>query len=231
MKYKNLTIVGTSHIAKQSMDEVKKAIENEKPDIVALELDRKRLYALMHGKKGKIRLYDIKKVGFKGFIFSLIGAWAERKLGEIVMVEPGSEMKEAINAARKNKIRIALIDQDIELTLQKFSKSLTWKEKWNFLVDVINAVVLRKKEVEFDLRTVPDKKIIDKLIKKVKDRYPSIYYVLIEERNKVMGRNLRKLMDQHPDEKILAVVGAGHEEGIIKAVRSMESISYSFSIG
>ena len=231
MKYKNLTIVGTSHIAKQSMDEVKKAIENEKPDIVALELDRKRLYALMHGKKGKIRLYDIKKVGFKGFIFSLIGAWAERKLGEIVMVEPGSEMKEAINAARKNKIRIALIDQDIELTLQKFSKSLTWKEKWNFLVDVIKAVVLRKKEVEFDLRTVPDKKIIDKLIKKVKDRYPSIYYVLIEERNKVMGRNLRKLMDQHPDEKILAVVGAGHEEGIIKAVRSMESISYSFSIG
>ena len=231
MKYKNLTIVGTSHIAKQSMDEVKKAIENEKPDIVALELDRKRLYALMHGKKGKIRLYDIKRVGFKGFIFSLIGAWAERKLGEIVSVEPGSEMKEAISLARKNKIRIALIDQDIEVTLQKFSKSLTWKEKWNFLVDVIKAVVLRKKEVEFDLRTVPDKKIIDELIKKVKDRYPNIYYVLIEERNKVMGRNLRKLMDQHPDEKILAVVGAGHEEGIIKAVRSMESISYSFSIG
>ena len=231
MQYKNLTIIGTSHIAKQSLEEVEEAIEQGKPDIVAIELDRKRLYALMHGKKGKIRLYDIKKVGFKGFIFSLIGAWAERKLGEIVMVEPGSEMKEAINAARKNKIRIALIDQDIELTLQKFSKSLTWKEKWNFLVDVIRAVVLRKKEVEFDLRTVPDKKIIDKLIKKVKDRYPSIYYVLIEERNKVMGRNLRKLMDQHPDEKIVAVVGAGHEEGIIKAVKSMESISYSFSIG
>lgn len=231
MKHKNLTIVGTSHIAKQSLDEVKKAIENEKPDIIALELDRKRLYALMHGKKGKIRLYDIKRVGFKGFIFSLIGAWAERKLGEIVSVEPGSEMKEAINLARKNKARIALIDQDIELTLQKFSKSLTWKEKWNFLADVIKAVILRKKEVEFDLRTVPDKKIIDKLIKKVKDRYPSIYYVLIEERNKVMGRNLRKLMDQHPGEKIVAVVGAGHEEGIIKAVKNMESISYSFSIG
>ena len=59
MKYKNLTIIGTSHIAKQSLDEVKDAIEGEKPDIIALELDKQRLYALMQAKKEKIRFYNI----------------------------------------------------------------------------------------------------------------------------------------------------------------------------
>ena len=51
MKYKNLIIIGTSHIAKQSLKEVKKAIEEEKPDIIAIELDRKRLMALASKKK------------------------------------------------------------------------------------------------------------------------------------------------------------------------------------
>lgn len=231
MKYNNLTIIGTSHIAKQSLEEVKKEIEEEKPGIIALELDKKRFHALMSKKEGRISIYNIRKIGFKGFVFSLIGAWAERKLGKLVGVSPGSEMKNAIKLAKKNRIRIALIDQDIELTLRRFSQTLTWKERWNFFVDVVKAIILRKKEVEFDLRTVPSKKIIDKLIKQVKKRYPNIYKVLVEERNKIMGRNLRKIMDRYPDKKILAIVGAGHEEDVVKAVKRMESISYSFSIG
>ena len=229
MKYENLTIIGTSHIAKQSLKEVRAAIEGEKPDIIALELDKKRAYALMSKKKGKISIYDIKKVGIKGFLFSLIGAWVEKKLGEYTGVSPGSEMKEAIKLAKKHKIQIALIDQDIEITLKRFSKSLTWKEKWNILVDILKAVILRKKEVEFDLRTVPNKKVINKIIQKVKKRYPSIYKVLVEERNHIMAARLQTLMDKNKEKKIVAIVGAGHEESILKLI-SKSSISYSFTV-
>ena len=126
MDYKNLIIIGTSHIAKQSLDDVGKAIEEGKPDIIALELDRNRLYSLFK-KPGKIRIYDIKRVGIKGFVFSLIGAWAEKKLGSMVGVAPGSEMKKAVVLAKKKGIKIALIDQEIEITLKRFSKSLTRK--------------------------------------------------------------------------------------------------------
>ena len=100
MKYNNLTITGTSHIAKQSLDEVERTINGEKPDIIALELDRRRLYSLFK-KPGRIRIYDIKKIGIKGFVFSLIGAWAEKKLGKMVGVMPGSEMKKAVKLAKK----------------------------------------------------------------------------------------------------------------------------------
>ena len=120
MKYKNLTIIGTSHIARQSLEEVEKAIKELKPDIVAVELDKKRYYALTSTKKSKFGFYDLRRVGLKGAIFSLIGAWAEKKLGEYVGVAPGSEMLKAIDLANKNNIQIKLIDQDIEVTLKKF---------------------------------------------------------------------------------------------------------------
>ncbi|MDP6600488.1 MAG: TraB/GumN family protein [Candidatus Woesearchaeota archaeon] len=229
MKYKNLTIMGTSHIAKQSLEDVEKEIENKKPDIIALELDQRRLYSLFK-KPGKIRIYDIKRVGIKGFIFSLIGAWAEKKLGKIVGVAPGSEMKKAAGLARNYDIKIALIDQDIEITLKRFSKSLTWKEKWNFIVDVLKAIFVRKKIIEFDLTKVPSKKVIKKLVGQVKKRYPNIYKVLIEERNHVMADNIKKIMETYPDKKILAIIGAGHEDDILELIKK-PSIGYSFGIG
>lgn len=229
MNYRNLTIIGTSHIAKQSLDDVENAIVEGKPDIIALELDRRRLYSLFK-KPGKMRIYDIKRVGIKGFIFALIGAWAEKKLGKIVGVAPGSEMKKAVKLARKKDIKIALIDQDIEITLKRFSKSLTWREKWNFIVDVVKAVFARKKVIEFDLTKVPSKEIIKKLVGKVKERYPNIYKVLIVERNYVMAENLRKIMEAYPDKKILAIIGAGHEDDILELIKR-PSISYSFKIG
>ena len=159
MDRKNLKIIGTSHIAKQSLDDVEKSVEAERPDIIALELDRSRLHGLFK-KPGKLRIYDIKRVGIKGFLFSLIGAWAEKKMGDIVGVAPGSEMKSAVNLARKNKIQIALIDQDIEITLRRFSKTITWKEKWNFVVDLFKGFFVKGNVIEFDLSKRPNKKTI-----------------------------------------------------------------------
>jgi len=228
MNYKNLMVIGTSHIAKQSLEDVKNAIEGWKPDIVALELDKRRLYGLFR-KPGKIRIYDIKRIGIKGFIFSIIGTWAEKKLGNMVGVAPGSEMKNAVRLARKNSIRIALIDQDIEITLKRFSKSLTWKEKLNFLVDILKAVFARKGVIEFDLTKVPSKKVIKKLIEQVKKRYPNVYKVLIEERNEVMANNLHKIMLEYPDKRVLAIIGAGHEEDILNLIKKPDVI-YSFKI-
>lgn len=238
MRYKNLSIIGTSHIARQSIDNVKNTILDEKPDIVALELDKNRLYGLMHDQKRKISIADIPKIGFKGFLFSWVGSIIQKKLGDYVGVAPGSEMKTAIRLAKKQKARIALIDQNIEITLKRFSRALTWKEKWNLLVDIFKGVVLRKNELEdlnikkLDLTKVPTQEVIRKLINKMRERYPNICRVLIDERNKIMARNLSYLMKEHPEKNILAVVGAGHEEEIIELIKKdfNHKISYSFSV-
>ena len=231
MNYKNLVFLGTSHIAKQSMNDVKKYIEAEMPDIIAIEFDKKRLPALMNGQV-KIELKMIGRIGVKGFLFSLFGAWAEKKLGKIVGVAPGSEMRLAVKLARKNNLEIALVDQDIEITLRRLSKELAWKEKWNFMSDIFKSVFAGKKEVDFDLRYVPSNKVIKKLVEKLKERYPNVHKVLIEERNAAIAENLKELMSSNPDKKILVILGAGHVEDVIGLIKKENTrISYSFSAG
>lgn len=230
--YNNLCIIGTSHIAKQSIKEIKQAFNDLKPDILAVELDKRRVYALLSEKQGKLSLYDIRRIGFKGFIFALLGSWISKKLGKIVGVKPGSEMKTALGLAKENQAKVALIDQPIEVTLKRFSTTFSWKEKWNFIVDIVMGIFLRKKDplLNFDLNKVPEKKIVRMMIARVKERYPNIYKVLIEERNYFMARKLKKLIAEHPAKKILAVVGAGHEDAILDILRENEGITYSFTV-
>ncbi len=214
-----LKIIGTSHIAPESIKKVEKVILETKPDIVAIELDRKRLIALLSKSKQKISFRDIKRVGLKGWLFALIGAWAEKKLGAKVGVSPGAEMLKAAAAAQQVNAKVALIDQDIEITLKKFSKAISWKEKFTFLGDLFKGVVLRK-GIQFDLAKVPSQKVIDTLIEDVRKRYPNVYRVLVKERNEHMAHKLAHIVKHYPRETIVAVVGAGHEKEIVQLLKS-----------
>lgn len=227
IRFKNLTVIGTSHIAKESIAEVKKLIEEERPEIVALELDYKRFHALMNPRR-KVRLRDIRALGARGWLLNLIGAWAEEKMGKLVGVRPGTEMKTATVLAAKSKAKIALIDQDITVTLRRLTKNITWKEKLRFVTDLFKAALFRKKpDVTFDLRKVPSKEVIGKLMKQVKTRYPNVYTVLVHERDIHMAKALYKLMNTEKNKKIVAIVGAGHEESIIKNIQKVRPSSSS----
>ena len=226
----SLTILGTSHIAKQSIDEIKTAILEGQPDIVAVELDIQRATALLQKKKNKVNFSAITQIGVQGFIFVKIGQYLQQKLGKMVGVTPGSEMKTAINLARKQKLEVALIDQPIQITLKKLSKSFTWKEKFRFFLDILKGILQPKKQIKelgldnFNLTEVPKNELIVKMMKQLKKRYPSLYKTLVADRNKYMVKNLIKLMRQHPDKKILAVVGAGHKEGMEKLLLKVDVV-------
>jgi pheromone shutdown-related protein TraB len=219
MKFRNLMVIGTSHIAPESIQEVDRVINDEKPGIVALELDPPRLHALLSKKKQKLSLSGIRRIGFKGWLFSVIGAWVENRLGGKVGVSPGSEMLHAYRLASQHSLAVALIDQDIEVTLKRFSKEFSWRERWRLFVDIVRGFVWRKQQVEFSLKKVPSQKVISKLIHEVKKRYPNLYRVLVEERNEHMAKRLAFLMKKHPEKSVLAVVGAGHEQEILVLVK------------
>ncbi len=216
----NLQILGTSHIARQSVQEIKKTVEEFKPDIVAVELDIQRAKGLLQNVKRSASLSDILKIGVKGFVFVKLGQFIQQKLGKVVGISPGEDMKTAMIEAREHKLELALIDQPIEITLKRFSKQLTWKEKWRFVVDIVKGIIMPKKQMkemgfaQFDLAKVPQEKVIITMMSHLKRRFPSVYNTLVEERNKYMVRKLVKLMRAKPEAKILAVVGAGHKKGM-----------------
>jgi len=226
MRYKNLVVIGTSHIAAQSLNEVKAALM-ENPDIVALELDHKRMHALLSERGQHVGLSSVKQLGIKGFLFVLVGSFVQRRLGKLVGMEPGSEMKAAFLIAREKNLPVALIDQDIEVTIRNLSKSLSWKEKMHFAADLLNGLFFGKKHMKsmgitFDLSTVPSKELISRILKKVEARYPALYKVLVSDRNELMAGRLAGIMKNNPDKSILAVVGAGHEEDIIGLIKKYE---------
>jgi len=218
-RYKNIVIIGTSHIARESIQEVERIISLERPEVVALELDTARFKALLEKTKSKMRLRDIRKVGFKGWVFAFVGSFVERKLGDKVGVNPGAEMLKAAEIAQKYDCKLALIDQKIEITLKKFSNALTWKEKLRFVLDLLKAP-FSKEKIRIDLGKVPEEKLIHEMIQQLKKRYPNVYQVLVADRNEYMAKNLFKLMRKV--ESVVAVIGAGHEKEIIHYLTVLE---------
>lgn len=223
--------IGTSHIARQSIQEIKRYITQEKPDIVAVELDAQRAAALREKHHNKLSLGQMFQVGVKGYLFAKIGHYVQQKLGKMVGVSPGAEMKMALELAQKHKVQIALIDQPITVTLRNFSKNLTWREKARFVIDTVKGLIFPKRQLkelgleQFDMSKVPAKELIIKMMDHLKMRYPNIYKTLVEDRNKYMVRNLVRLLRQHPGKKILVIVGAGHVTGMQELLLKVEVVT------
>lgn len=223
-RYKNLLLLGTSHISIVSISEVKSSIMENEPKIIALELDRPRFNALIYKKRGKSFIRDIRHIGFKGFLFNIIGAYIEKKLGKLTGVSPGDEMKAAVKLAFERKLEIALIDQDIRLTLRNISRRMTWREKLRFIMEILTTGLFGSK-LKINLSKVPSKEVIRKLTAQLRKKYPSLYTSLIEDRNKIMAKRLYTLMATN--KKILAIVGAGHEDEIISLIKQQKGDSKS----
>lgn len=235
-----LHIIGSSHISSESVNAVKDYIANEKPQIIALELDKGRLRSLLEKEKEKYLskeelaarkkqkpslLSQMKQYGAKGALFAAFAGYAESKMGKLVGVSPGDEMKTAFLLGKEYDAKVALIDQDINITLKRLSKAFTWKEKRNFLADIFLSPFQFKRRKKlaknFDLRSVPKGDFIEDLLHEVKHRYPNFYRVLIHERNIIMAARLHALLKHNPDAKILAVVGAGHKAEIIRMLHAL----------
>ncbi len=205
-------LIGTSHIAKESLEKVDKNISEKKPDLVAVELDLARLQGLMHKKKGKIRLPLFQKV-----IVMLLQKMQDT-LSKETGILPGQEMLDAVRHAKKAEARVALIDQRIDVTISKLMKAMGLKEKAKLMAYLvmgflgIGASKMLPAEKGIDLNKIPEDEFIEYAMEYMESIFPSIYKVLVSDRNWYMAHNLMKLSSNF--DTIIAVVGAGHVRGI-----------------
>ncbi len=201
-------IIGTSHIAKESMEAVKRIIEKEKPDCVAIELDPKRFFALTQQKGGERR-----KIGLRYGLTIYVFGWLQQKLGERIGVLPGSEMLAAAESAKQVGAKIVLIDRDIQEIFQGIM-AIPLSEKLKLFLGIFAAPFSREK---IDLKKVPDERTIEQAIQYMRKELPGFYKVLIEDRNKYMAAWIRRLENEF--DNIVVVVGAGHKRDLEKLIR------------
>lgn len=222
-----LVLLGTSHISAESVRLVQESILFRKPSIVAVELDATRLHSLLRpeAKKGP-HLGMIKEIGVSGFLFLVFASWAQQQLGKVVKLTPGADMLSAVKTAEQLKLPLALVDQDIRITITRLSNKLTWRERMRFVRDIVRGMLFPRSEMrrlgfeKLDLTKVPPEELIQKMMKEFKSTYPSLYLVLVQERNEFMAKKLVRLLLREDITSIVAVIGAGHEKDIADLVRA-----------
>ena len=223
MKRECLTIIGTAHVSAESVDEVKDTIYEIQPDRVAIELDFARYTKIKNRMNGieeddtisVTKIIKENKVGL--FLVTTILSYFQSKIGAEVDVAPGSEMIGAIEAAEDLGIPIALIDRNINTTLERALNKMSFIDKIKFLYGIL-ATDTDDEEIDIEELKNPDK--LDDLLEMFKDEAPGIYEVLVHERDAYLAGSLLRI----PEDKVVAVVGAGHQPGINKYLDNPETI-------
>ena len=126
---RTITLVGTAHVSKESIEEVENTIREIKPDCVGIELDEKRAESIQNPDKySNLDIVQVlkKKQGFL-LLANLILASFQRRMGLNVGVKPGDEMLAAMKVAEELNIPAAMVDRPIQITLRRaWAKNSLW---------------------------------------------------------------------------------------------------------
>ncbi len=167
-----IRIIGTAHVSQQSVDEVRTAIEEFKPDVVAIELDTAR-YTAVKKQARDPSVDDVLEVkNFNSLLVQWLLAYLQRKIGIDVGVEPGAEMKIAITEAEQRNIPLALVDRDIRLTLLRFWSSLGFFEKINMFWALIVSIAEVDNGQEIDIESLKEQNVIDVVMRSSRPTAP-----------------------------------------------------------
>lgn len=211
---REITLIGTAHVSRESVEEVTAVIREEKPDCVAIELDEERLKSLNDPEAW--RKMDIIKVlrEKKGFLLlaNLVLAGFQRKMGVNVGVKPGEEMKAAYDCAKAEGIPATMVDRPVQVTLRRAwaCNSLWGKCK---LLATLCATAFDKSEVNAEeIENLKNRSEMDSMMSEISGFMPAVKEVLIDERDQYLASHIW----DSPGKRVIAVLGAGHLPGVEK---------------
>lgn len=214
---REVILVGTAHVSRESADLVREVIEKERPDCVCIELDAQRFEALAHRQRWES--LDLRQVirsrQLAPLLANLVLASYQKKLGVALGVIPGSELLEAARTAEEHQIPVALCDRDVRITLRRAWGSMSLWNKSKLLAALIASIVDRPELDEDELRRIRNQDVISELMRELARELPSVKIALIDERDAYLAHKILAA----EGERIVAVVGAGHVAGIRDALR------------
>jgi pheromone shutdown-related protein TraB len=217
---KQILLVGTAHISSDSVEEVRLAIREEKPDHVCVEIDAGRFATMTENQSWqKLDIIKVLKEG-KGFLLlaNLVLSSFQRRMGKNLGITPGDEMKAAVDEARINGIPFSFCDREVQTTLRRaWAGSNLWN-KSKLLATLLASTMSNEKLSSEEIEKLKDKSVLDEMMGQLASYLPSVKEVLIDERDRFLATKIF----QAPGSRIVAVVGAGHCDGIVEWLRKLE---------
>ena len=218
-------VVGTAHVSAESADEVERIIEAERPDVVAVELDENRFRQLKGETPDDIDPKDLLKgsVAFQFLAYWML-SYIQKRLGDRFDVDPGADMKAGVDTAERIGADVALIDRDIQVTIQRFWARMGFREKLRLLWELSLAIAGfgGGGDEEFDVEELTDTDVVTALMEEFRRFSPRGAEALIDERDAYLAHNLVGLREAGL--QVVAVVGAGHKAGIVQYLENPEDL-------
>lgn len=214
------TLLGTAHVSQTSVDAVGHYLEHGEFDAVAIELCESRHKALTDTSAWRdLNLFSVIRQGKAGMMMASLALSAyQRRIAEQFGIEPGAEMKAAMEAAEKTGLPLQLIDREIGITLKRTSRRLSWWKRWMLTNGMIVSLFSREKLSEQDVERLKRGDILNETFSEFASASPELYETLISERDRFMAARLRRENHATPGRRVLAVIGAGHLDGTARAL-------------
>src|SRR6056297_699582 len=216
------TLLGTAHVSRASVDAVRRHIEHGNFDAVAVELCESRHKTLTDTDAWReLDLFAVIREGKANMMIASLGLAAyQRRIAEQFGIEPGAEMKAAMETADAARLPLQLIDREIGISLKRTSRNLSWWRRWVMVNGLIFSMFSREKISEEDIERLKQGDILEETFSEFASASPEIYESLITERDHFIAARLRQENNDHPGRRVLAVIGAGHLDGTANALAS-----------
>lgn len=214
-------LVGTAHVSSRSVEEVREVILGEEPDRVCVEIDETRFNSLV--KKQSWQNLNIGQVlkERKGFLLlaNLVLSSFQRRMGLEMGVSPGEEMLTAVKICEEQGIAFSLCDRDIQITLRRAWLRSSFWGKNKMLAAMLSSIFTREKLDAEEIERLKAKSTFQNMMDELASFLPSVKEVLIDERDRYLAIRIYNAVGN----KIVAVIGAGHVEGIIESLRRLDA--------
>lgn len=212
-------LLGTAHVSRRSAEAVREIIAAESFDVVAVELCEHRARSMQDPDAiAQMDLYRVLREGKAGVVMAglALGAF-QRRLAEQFGIEPGAEMRAAMDEAKSRDIDCWLIDRDVGLTLRRARAALGFWDKTTLTAGMIGSVLSSDDISEEEIEKLKQGDVLHSTFSEFAKQSEHLFRALIAERDQFMAAKLREGADQpKKPAKVLAVLGAGHLEGIAK---------------
>jgi pheromone shutdown-related protein TraB len=213
---REILLVGTAHISRESVELVREVIERERPDCVCVELDAQRHAALSQGSR--FASLDLRQVirnrQLAALFANLLLASYQKRLGGMLGVVPGTELLEATRVAEELGIPVRLCDRDVRITLRRAWACMSFWKKTRLLSEALASSFERPQLDEEELRRLRDQDVLSELMAELGGALPELKRVLIDERDAYLAQRIAEA----PGRRVVAVVGAGHVAGMREAL-------------
>ena len=222
-----ITLLGTAHVSRASAEKVKELIATGDYDAVAVELCPSRYHAMLDPDAlARMNLFEVLRKGKAPMVTAslALGAYQQR-MAEQLGIEPGAEMRVAIESAKAANLPVLLIDREVGVTLKRIYRNIPWWRRFYLLAGIMASVVSREQVSEEEIERLKEGDVLESAFSQFADQQRDLYLPLINERDRYMAARLREEIAHTPHRHILAVVGAGHMRGISTYLRQDQAPS------